>query len=142
MVAGAANRGGAHYVAMAVDHKAPVTRSAYLGTISPRGPDMYNMWNFLLIEKGAGEAVRAEMTKQAVSAAIGADDYTAWESIQRSARGYIARERGRLKYNALLGENRPADWPGPALVHRGFSKDDNQWHFWLRWYDMMTADFA
>jgi hypothetical protein len=62
--------------------------------------------------------------------------------VQRSARGYVAKERGRLTYNALLGDNRPDDWPGPGLVHRGFSKDDNQWHFWLRWYDMLTAEYS
>jgi nitrite reductase/ring-hydroxylating ferredoxin subunit len=142
LVAGAVNRGGSHYVSMTLDETAPISRSGYLGTISPRGADSYTMWNFLLVEKDAAEEVREGMKKQAVSAAIGADDYVAWESIQRSARGYVAQERIGLTYNALLGENRPDGWPGPGLVHRGFSKDDNQWHFWLRWYDMMTADFA
>jgi hypothetical protein len=43
-----------------------------------------------------------------------------------------------LKYQALTGENKPADWPGGGIVYDGFTKDDTQWQWWLYWYELMT----
>jgi nitrite reductase/ring-hydroxylating ferredoxin subunit len=68
------------------------------------------------------------------------DDPESWMSETRAARGVVAQEE-TIKYNALLGASEPEEFPkGLGLVHRGFSKDDNQWHFWLAYYDWMTRD--
>lgn len=45
-----------------------------------------------------------------------------------------------MKYNAVLGPSQPDDWPGPGTVYKGYGRDDNQWNFWLRWYELLTAD--
>jgi len=44
-----------------------------------------------------------------------------------------------MKYLSILGPSKPDDWPGPGTVHAGVTMDDNQWGFWLRWYDLMTV---
>ena len=44
-----------------------------------------------------------------------------------------------MKYQALQGERKPAGWPGGGTVYAGFSKDDNQWAWWLRWREIMAA---
>jgi hypothetical protein len=72
--------------------------------------------------------------------AAGNDDPESWASETRVSRGAVARQE-TIKYNALVGETEPDDFPkGLGLVHRGFSKDDNQWHWWLAYYDWMTRD--
>jgi hypothetical protein len=72
--------------------------------------------------------------------AAGNDDPESWASETRVSRGAVARQE-TIKYNALIGETYPDDFPeGLGLVHRGFSKDDNQWHWWLAYYDWMTRD--
>jgi nitrite reductase/ring-hydroxylating ferredoxin subunit len=114
-------------------------RTANLGVMMPTGPGQYEQWFVSLIQKDAPDELK-NMTRRgsAMFAAIGADDFESWPSMTRVARGAITQEE-TIKYNAILGEHRPDDWPGPALVHRGFSKDDNQWHFWLRYFDLMTS---
>jgi hypothetical protein len=44
-----------------------------------------------------------------------------------------------LRYQAITGENKPVDWPGPGQVYAGFPKDDTQWNFWLRYTEMMEG---
>jgi hypothetical protein len=39
----------------------------------------------------------------------------------------------------VQGENKPADWPGPAQVYAGFPKDDTQWNFWERYLEFMEG---
>jgi nitrite reductase/ring-hydroxylating ferredoxin subunit len=113
-------------------------RTANIGTISPTGSDSYDSWQISLIQKDAPEGMKNMLRRgSAAFASIGADDMESWPSMTRAAKGAVAQEE-TIKYNALLGPNRPDDFPGPALVHRGFSKDDNQWHFWLRWFEMMS----
>jgi phenylpropionate dioxygenase-like ring-hydroxylating dioxygenase large terminal subunit len=115
-----------------------VFRYAYLFSHVPMSPGTYVASGISLIPKDAPEPLRNATRLNRVSGAvIGPDDMEAWPSMQRAARGPISQEQ-TIKYNALLGANNPADFPGPGLVHHGISKDDNQWHFWLRYYEMMT----
>ena len=65
------------------------------------------------------------------------DDFAGWQVTQQASGGAVAAE-STMKYNALLGVNKPEGWPGPGLVYGGFSKDDNQWNFWLRWLEALT----
>ena len=57
--------------------------------------------------------------------------------MSEAARGVIGRTE-TLKYQAILGEHRPADWPDKAQVYEGFSKDDCQWNWWLAYHELMT----
>jgi hypothetical protein len=38
----------------------------------------------------------------------------------------------------------PAEWPGPIRERRvgPVQRDDSEWNFWRRWYDVLTADDA
>jgi nitrite reductase/ring-hydroxylating ferredoxin subunit len=108
----------------------------------PKGPGTFESWNWIFVERG--DKSREEINRRSTifgtgtSGLVEQDDAEAWPSMQRSARGVIGRTQ-TLKYQALLGEIRPDDWPGPGKVYAGMSKDDNQWNWWLRWYDFMTG---
>jgi hypothetical protein len=54
------------------------------------------------------------------------------------AHGALGRQ-SKLRYQAVLGDNKPDDWPGPGQVYSGFVKDDMQWNWWLRYLDFMTG---
>lgn len=136
-VMGNASRGAAGLTTTNQFADQPIIHSAMIGGFTPRGPNAFDQWLLQLIEKDAPQPVRDAVRQQATLAAIVADDFEAWQSMGRNAKGAMARQQ-TIKYNALLGSNNPPEWPGPALVHKGFGKDDLQWHFWLRWYDMMT----
>ena len=69
------------------------------------------------------------------------DDVEAWPSMQRTARGVVGAEQP-LRYDARSGPTPPPGWNGPGLVYTGVSKDDNQWNWWRRWFELMTADEA
>jgi nitrite reductase/ring-hydroxylating ferredoxin subunit len=117
-------------------------RTANIGCMSPIGHGHYTGWNITLTQKGAPEGFKDMLLGSASTfSSIVTDDMESWPSMTRIANGAVGQEQ-TIKYNALLGPNNPEDFPGPGLVHRGFSKDDNQWHFWLRWFDMMTAPVA
>jgi hypothetical protein len=45
-----------------------------------------------------------------------------------------------LKYQAIYETSAPKGWPGPGIVNEGFTKDDTQWHWWMYWRDLMTAE--
>jgi hypothetical protein len=68
------------------------------------------------------------------------DDADTWPQIFRNSIGPMGR-RVTLKYQALAGENKPDDWPGPGLVYEGFTKDDTQWNWWLNYYRLMSQPF-
>lgn len=115
----------------------------------PRGPNKVEWWNWQLVEKDAPEELKeriAETSNMAVgpSGMLEADDGECWPFMQRAAHGAVAAEgiTGVIKYHALIGENRPADWPaaGGGVVSEGFSKDDGQWAFWLRYRDFMEGE--
>jgi hypothetical protein len=73
------------------------------------------------------------------SGVIEQDDSDTWPHMSESARGVIGRTE-TLKYQAILGETRPDDWPDKAKVYSGFSKDDAQWNWWLAYRDLMLAE--
>jgi len=110
----------------------------------PRGPDRFEFYSWTLVERDAPEEIRRmarQLTQQQNSASgtIEQDDAEVWPSMSRSARGSLGR-RQTLKYQALLGENKPEDWPGGGLIYEGFSKDDNQWNWWKRYFEFMTSE--
>src|SRR5690606_34159358 len=132
-----ANRGAVGLALTNQDGDEPVTYSAFLSSMAPRGPGAFEQWSMQLIQKDAPPALRESVRQITSFSAIVADDFEAWQSMGRAVKGAQVRKQ-TIKYNALLGSSTPPEWEGPALVHKGFGKDDLQWHFWLRWYDLMT----
>lgn len=109
----------------------------------PKGPDRFEFFNWFLVEKGASEEMRAEQRRVSnltfgVSGFIETDDADTWPQMTRSAQGAIGRHM-KLRYQALIGENKPDDWPGGGHVCEGFGKDDNQWNWWKRYFEAMTG---
>ena len=112
-------------------------------TFVPHGVDNFEFMHWTLTEKDAPKQWK-DATRGLTTYAIGAsgvfeqDDSEAWPSIQRATRGWQGRNHS-FKYQALLGDHKPDDWPGDGHVYEGFSKDDNQWNWWLRYREMMLA---
>ena len=114
-----------------------------LHTIMPKGPHHFEWTTYYFAERGTPDNVKEMMRAAAThgtgtSGIIEQDDSDTWPHMTESARGVIGRTE-TLKYQAILGENRPADWPDKAKVYEGFGKDDAQWEWWLAYHKLMTA---
>jgi hypothetical protein len=109
----------------------------------PKGPHQFEFFNWYLAERDVPDELK-ERISLASNTAFGsggfieADDADTWPQMTQSARGVIGSQV-TMKYQALRGENRPDDWPGGGHVAYGFAKDDNQWHYWLRYRDYMMG---
>jgi phenylpropionate dioxygenase-like ring-hydroxylating dioxygenase large terminal subunit len=113
-------------------------------TYVPRGPDKLEFVNWIFAEKDAPEAHKEKVRKISTrmfgtSGMIEQDDSDTWPHQTINARGPQGRDI-TMKYQVRNQKPRPASWPGPAEAYEGFTSDDTQWNWWLRWYDMMTAD--
>jgi nitrite reductase/ring-hydroxylating ferredoxin subunit len=108
-----------------------------IGGIVPRGPDAFELWGGTLIERGAPDQLKDRLRAPTAFDLSGVDDYEGWPLIQRAAQGVIGEEQ-TMKYNAVGEPHTPEGFPGPGQVYAGVGKDDSQWNFWLRWYDLMT----
>ena len=73
-----------------------------------------------------------------ISGFVETDDSDTWPQMHQSSKGIMGRQQ-KLRYQALVGDNKPQDWPGGGHVYDGFTKDDNQWNWWLRWNEFMTG---
>ncbi|MBA4082227.1 MAG: aromatic ring-hydroxylating dioxygenase subunit alpha [Hyphomonas sp.] len=114
-----------------------------LHTIMPKGPHHFEWTTYYFAERGTPDHVKEMMRAAAThgtgtSGIIEQDDSDTWPHMTEAARGVIGRTE-TLKYQAILGENRPADWPDKAKVYEGFGKDDAQWEWWLAYHKLMTA---
>jgi phenylpropionate dioxygenase-like ring-hydroxylating dioxygenase large terminal subunit len=112
-----------------------------LHTFVPRGVDKFEFFNWYLVEKTASEDMREKMRRVStlafgISGFIETDDADTWPQMTQSARGTMGSQQ-KIRYQALCGENRPEDWPGPGKIYEGFSKDDSQWNWWLRYFELM-----
>jgi len=107
------------------------------GGLVPRGPDAFELWTGSLIERGAPEQMKDEMRSPVQFDVSAVDDFECWPMIQRAARGVIGQDE-TMKYSSVADAYAPDDYPGPGLVYPGAGGDDNQWNFWLRWYDLLT----
>jgi phenylpropionate dioxygenase-like ring-hydroxylating dioxygenase large terminal subunit len=111
-------------------------------TTFPKGPDKVELLSWALVEKDAPDDVklaarRTSVLMTGISGFIEQDDAETWPAMTATARGFIGRQE-TLKYNAILGEHKPENWGGGGKVYDGFSKDDPQWNWWLRYQEMMT----
>jgi phenylpropionate dioxygenase-like ring-hydroxylating dioxygenase large terminal subunit len=112
--------------------------------IVPRGPHQSEFWTWVFAEKDCPEATKEKMLRSSVqqlgsSGLIEQDDTDTWPHISKNARGAIGRRNMTLKYQAFIGENKPADWPGGGKVYEGFAKDDTQWEWWLAYREAMLG---
>lgn len=122
-----------------------VTPRMGLHTFLPRGPDKFEFWTWILAEKDTPEEVKQQMMEASVQSLGNTgmtemDDAETWPHMQEAAKGPIGSEQ-TIKYQAIAGESRPDDWPEAAggHVYNGFTKDDNQWNWWMRWKEMMDS---
>ncbi|MEA3299045.1 MAG: aromatic ring-hydroxylating dioxygenase subunit alpha [Pseudomonadota bacterium] len=114
--------------------------------IVPKGPDRSEFWTWMFTEKDTPEQTKQKMLRNAVqqvgtSGLIEQDDTDTWPHISLASRGYKGRRDITLKYQAILGENKPEGWPGGGKVFAGFSKDDTQWEWWEAYYAAMNKAY-
>lgn len=115
-------------------------------TYLPAGPDKFEFCMWTLVAKGSSEEYR-DLVRRSTSFVQGAggfvegDDGAAWPGQTTASRGHIARKTQSYKYWAMTGENTPDDWPESLKghVHGGFSRDDPQWNWWLRYFDRLEG---
>jgi nitrite reductase/ring-hydroxylating ferredoxin subunit len=121
----------------------PASGGAGARTWSPRGPGAHTfITGQIFVPKGMPQEMKEQMRRMAISTfAMLIDDADAYESIQRSSNRGFARHQ-TMKYNATMEPNRPEHWPDRGEVRAGFSQDDGQWNWWLKYFDMMTAEEA
>ena len=111
-----------------------------LSAFTPKGPAAFEVNQLSLCKKDLPDEIKATIRRQnMITVALLQDDADSVQSIQRAATGAVGQTR-TMKYNALLGEKKPAGWPGPGTVYAGFSRDDTNWEFWLRWYDLLSSE--
>lgn len=110
----------------------------------PRSPGEFEFFNWFLVEKSATAELRERMSNTAnlsfgVSGFVETDDADTWPQMTRMAEGYMGSQQ-KIRYQAYLGERVPEDWPGGGHVYDGFGKDDNQWNWWLTYFEKMLGD--
>lgn len=115
-----------------------------LHTYIPRGPHHTEFTNYIFAESDVTEQIKLDMLQNAInqtgtSGTIEQDDSDIWPQVTRSARG-AAGKQSTMKYQAIGGVNKPADWPGNGFVYDGFTKDDTQWNWWLAYSRMMKGE--
>jgi phenylpropionate dioxygenase-like ring-hydroxylating dioxygenase large terminal subunit len=117
----------------------PASGGAGARTWSPRGVGEHVFWLQQFVPKDTAEEAREAMRAMQLDGPPG--DADAYESIQRAAnRGHTRHQT--MKYNAELEPNRPDHWPDHGDVRVGFSRDDSQWAWWVKYFDVMTEEEA
>lgn len=105
----------------------------------PKGPDKMEAFSWTLVHKDAPEEVKAAASR-AMARSFGSsgnfeqDDAEVWINIQRATSGVQGRKR-KLMYNAEGTLDPENQLPGDTYKHQ--ISDDNQWHFYARWRDML-----
>jgi len=117
-----------------------MTMHAYV----PKGPDKLEFVNWIFAEKDASPELREKMLRQTIqlfgtSGMVEQDDSDTWPHMTLSAKGAMGRKM-TMKYQAMFETGKPAGWPGPGIVNEGFTKDDTQWHWWMHWRELMSAE--
>jgi phenylpropionate dioxygenase-like ring-hydroxylating dioxygenase large terminal subunit len=109
----------------------------------PRGPETFELFHWSLVERDSPPELREQirlMTQATFGSSgwIESDDTDTWPMQTKASLGAVGRKR-KLRYQAVTGEAKPADWPGPGRVYPGFAKDDTQWNFWLEYLRFMNG---
>ncbi len=112
----------------------------------PKGPGKFEFFNWFFVEKSASEEERELLRRTStlafgISGFIETDDADTWPQMTQAAQGVMGAKQ-KLRYQALVGENKPDDWPGGGHVYDGFGKDDNQWNWWVRYAEYMRGEVS
>ncbi|CDO31212.1 aromatic ring-hydroxylating oxygenase subunit alpha [Mycolicibacterium porcinum] len=109
----------------------------------PLSPGEFEFYNWFLVEKGATPELRERMSNTSnlsfgASGFVETDDADTWPQMTRMAEGFMGAQQ-KIRYHAVSGERVPQDWPGGGHVYEGFGKDDNQWNWWMTYFDKMLG---
>src|ERR1700722_2961912 len=110
-----------------------------LTRIAPTGPVSFAFSAQVLVDRDAPEEVFEFERQQTALGIILLDDFEANLSQQRAAKGPTSRQQP-MRYFARGERLKRADWPGPGTVYAAPLKDDGQWHFWRRWFQLMSDE--
>jgi nitrite reductase/ring-hydroxylating ferredoxin subunit len=111
-------------------------------TWNPHGPDEIEVLSWVLVERTASPELR-ELTRRTTLQGFGSsgmleqDDAEAWPSITRVSTGVLGKQQW-MRYPASHEPKKPEGWPGEGLIYSGISKDDNQWNWWVSYYEFLT----
>jgi len=110
----------------------------------PLSPGEFEFYNWFFVEKTATRELRERMSNTSnlsfgVSGFVETDDADTWPQMTKMAQGYMGSQQ-KIRYHAFSGERVPENWPGGGHVYEGFGKDDNQWNWWLTYFDKMLGD--
>lgn len=114
-----------------------------LHTYNPRGIGQVEFVNYIFAERDATPEMKRDMLANSVqqtgtSGTIEQDDADTWPQMYLNAKTAQGR-KSTLKYQALLGVNKPEGWPGGGFVYDGFTKDDTQWNWWMYYRELMST---
>lgn len=120
----------------------PLGQTSSLRFFSPLTHDKTEMITYSMVERGATQDYKDYVHRTSISNfGIGGifepDDVEVWEAVQNGLRGVIGSQ-GRARYPSRSGEP-DADFAGPGNLHSGYSSDDNQWSFYMRWAEFMSG---
>jgi phenylpropionate dioxygenase-like ring-hydroxylating dioxygenase large terminal subunit len=114
-----------------------------LHSFVPLSPGEFEFYNWFFVEKSAAPELRERMSNTSnlslgVSGFVETDDADTWPQMTRMSEGFMGAQQ-KIRYQALSGERKPQDWPGGGHVYEGFGKDDNQWNWWVTYFDKMLG---
>jgi 3-phenylpropionate/trans-cinnamate dioxygenase alpha subunit len=118
-----------------------VMGSSNIAMMQPKGPNQFEYWRWMIVDKAAPAEVKAAMVRCMHVWPIGlvdADDGENWGGIQTSLRGPMVR-RQKFNYQMGLGcERSDPDFPG--TVNENIIGEVPQRRFYRRWLEYMTSD--
>jgi phenylpropionate dioxygenase-like ring-hydroxylating dioxygenase large terminal subunit len=109
----------------------------------PLSPGEFEFYNWFLVEKGASPELRERMSNTSnlsfgASGFVETDDADTWPQMTRMSEGFMGAQQ-KIRYHAVSGERVPDNWPGGGHVYEGFGKDDNQWNWWVTYFEKMLG---
>lgn len=113
-------------------------------TFVPHGPDKFEFIMWALVARDAPEEFRDQLRLsasfgQGATGFIEGDDAEVWPAMSTVSKGFIGSQN-KMRYWAKSEHNPPGDWPAGGSVHTEFSRDDNQWSWWSRYFDYLEGN--
>jgi phenylpropionate dioxygenase-like ring-hydroxylating dioxygenase large terminal subunit len=115
----------------------------------PRGPGRMELWNWVLVSKGASPEFRdasykASMGTFGPSGLFEQDDSEPWQSMARTGASSFARQ-ANMQFNYQMGLKVGSgsfvdDWPGPGLVSAHRYEDGASRVIYERWLDYIASE--
>jgi 3-phenylpropionate/trans-cinnamate dioxygenase alpha subunit len=119
-----------------------VMGSSNISVIQPKGPNQFEHWRWMIVDKAAPPEVKAAMVRCMHVWPIGlvdADDGENWGAIQTSLRGPMVR-RQKFNYQMGLGCESSSDPDYPGTVNANVIGEVPQRRFYRRWLEYLTSD--